>query len=214
MFAIWVGLAACGSGSHPAAPPTRGSSPSTTPSPAPAPTAPTPAAVPTSTPGSADGLTGFGATAAEWAAHHQADPTKAPGTAYLPYVNGPAGLSGDQYQRVQVTAGRVTSYGITLPEGTSLAAAEQFLAAQLPADAKLTSTFTGPAAGGGSCLLLNYQSATLGRVLGAPPIGDPRGTVGAELSTLAVGISSPSLDRSNVDAGIIDLVAISPGDGC
>ncbi|HEY3810165.1 MAG TPA: hypothetical protein VGL49_01930, partial [Acidimicrobiales bacterium] len=165
-------------------------------------------------PGAADGLTGFGATSAEWNAHHRADTTKAPGAAYLPYISGPSGLGGDQYQRVRVTAGRVISYGITLPQGTSQAAAEQFLAVQLPSDAKLTNAFNGPAVGGGSCLLLNYQSPTLGRVLGAAPIGDPRGTVGAELSTLAVGGSATSLDRGNVNSGIIDLVAISPGDSC
>jgi hypothetical protein len=208
-FAIGLGLAACGSGSHPAAPPTRASSLPTTPS-----TAPAPAAGPTPTATSADGLTGFGATSAEWNAHHRTDTTKAPGAAYLPYISGPAGLSGDQYHSVQVTAGRVISYGITLPQGTSLTAAEQFLAAQLPSDAKLTNAFTGPAAGGGSCLLLNYQSPTVGRVLGAAPIGDPRGTVGTELSTLAVGGSAASLDRGNVNSGIIDLVAISPGDSC
>lgn len=73
----------------------------------------------------ADGLTGIGATNSVWNANHQADDRFAPGTVY---DNG-------RYYAV-IHNGRITSYSMHLPDGTSQANARAIAISELPADAR------------------------------------------------------------------------------
>jgi hypothetical protein len=152
-------LAGCGSllGSRPGAP--SGSATST-------PTA--------SASGSASGgLTEFGALASDWNAHHHPDPKAPAGVAYNPstvtYAAGPS----DQFVNVSaLDTGRVIQFSEQFARRTALATARAAALAELPKDAKIVWLLTL-----GTCLQEVYSSRTLGAVLSAQPIGDPKGLV-------------------------------------
>ena len=143
----------------------------------------------------ASGLTGFGATTAAWDAHH------------------PSG--GVQYSAVMKMGGRIISYDIALPEGTTLAAAEEFVLSQLPPDTKQTAAFAATTSGNKqSCLLLNYQSTTLAGLLGSAPFNDTLGAAGAYLETRSASAPAAALDHSNVNFAGLMLGWNRGGDGC
>jgi hypothetical protein len=129
-------------------------------------------------------LSGFGATTLAWDEHDQ----------------------GHQYSAVTSMGGRVISYHVNWPEGTTLAEAEQFILGQLPPDSKLIAKFARKTADDqGSCLMLNYQSPTLAALLGAAPFDDPLGAIGAYLETISSGGTVAPLMSGNVDFGGISL---------
>lgn len=176
---------------------------------APTTTAPHSTTIPAS---SSDGLTGFGATEAEWDNHHNADTTKAPGSAFGPIVTTSDGEQGDEYADVAYGGGRVTGYNLQLPDGTSLTAAEAIVAEQLPSDAKLTGTYHSTFPDGGTCLYLNYTSSILKRLLAAPQIGDSQGIVGVELWTLTA--AGDQFNSQDVNNGSLGLLANTTSTGC
>ncbi len=206
IVAAVIALGACGSGKAKSAsttttrPTTRAPAGSSAPATTSAPAQPS------------DNLTGLGATTAAWDAHHTADSTKSPGSSFLPKVTN-AGELADEYATVNYGAGRVTSYSLQLPDGTSLAAAEAFIMQQLPTDAKETSSYHGTGADGGTCLFLNYQSPTLAQALAAPAIGDPQGIVGVELSSLTANLSD-TFNSSDVNSGTVGITANTASTGC
>ena len=109
----------------------------------------------------------------DWNAHHQADPHAAIGVAFNPgavtYASGPA----DQFVDVStVDTGRVIQLSEQLPRSTRLATARAAALAELPHDATTVWQLTP-----GKCLQELFSSRTLGAVLAAPPISDPKGLV-------------------------------------
>jgi hypothetical protein len=140
-------------------------------------------------------LTGFGAVSASWDANHRSD----------------AG----RYSAVTSMGGRIISYDISFPQGTTLPAAEQFVREQLPPDTKETATFSAKAASGSqSCMLLNYQSPTLANLLGSGPFDDPLGAVGAYLETRSASAPQAPLARNDVTFAGLMLGWNRGGDGC
>jgi hypothetical protein len=105
-----------------------------------------------------DGLTSFGATMAAWNAHHRA--------------------AAAAYSNVTPQDGRVVEYTVTT--GTSsVTAAIKRAKDELPADARqLWATQKG------NCYQVELTSATVGRALSAPAVGDPSGGVLAMMNTL------------------------------
>jgi hypothetical protein len=160
-----------------------------------------------------DGLTGLGATYTEWDGHHTPDPSMRDvdgrPTSNLPKVH-----SGDEYSSVVQQSDRITSYAFNFPTPMALHAAESFLMAQLPPDAKLLNGLPASTADGiGSCVLLYYQSAALARILGPEPFGDTTGSVGAQLETTATN-GSTSFNPESITDGGLDILADSPPTTC
>jgi hypothetical protein len=194
------GLTACAaSSSHSSTPPPTVATSTAPAAPAPSsPATPPPTAAPTTPPTTAVGadLTALGATVAQWDAHHQQDPKAEKGSAFLPHYP-----VGDAYGAVNVTDGRIDGYDLGFAEGTPLAGAENLLLQQLPADTKLKGSFMAKTSDGtGSCLILNYQSATLAAVFGA---NDPSGAASGSLETINADLSQ-TVNDENIDAGEID----------
>jgi hypothetical protein len=130
--------------------------------------------------GTVPSLTGFGATLADWNAHHRADHEFAPGSVYdgdpnIPQINGHTGA---RYVTVQVTAGRVLNYQRNFPAHTRTAGGIVLARQELPVDAVVMWQQQKD-----TCYQLGYRSAVLGQALADPRIGDPAGTVMVELSS-------------------------------
>lgn len=115
-------------------------------------------------------LTGFGATHAQWAAHHTPDPANG-AAAWDPDPALPATGGGvtDTYQGVTFTGNpaRALGYFVTFT-ARDLAAAEQRAARELPADAVVTGAARVDLHGvaGAQCVAVTFTSATLAAVLG------------------------------------------------
>jgi hypothetical protein len=77
--------------------------------------------------------------------------------------------------------GRVDGYGQSFEHGTSAAAAEEAARHLLPSDTATIEKFTDHI--GGSCLIWNVRSPTLGRWFASPKVGDPAGNMSIVLST-------------------------------
>lgn len=86
-------------------------------------------------------VTGFGATVADWDAHHEADSRFVPGSAYDPDPSLARG--GDQrynarYYAVGHDGGRIFNYEMRFPPGTDIQQAKRsVLASEFPSDAKI-----------------------------------------------------------------------------
>jgi hypothetical protein len=122
-------------------------------------------------------LTRFGATQAEWPKYHQVNPYGRSGWDLDPRL--PGGQS-SRYTSIMVQAGRVSSLGLQLPDGTS---ADQALAealTELPGDATVLWR-----ADATTCSLVGVDSATLRQVAGTG-IGAPPGRVLITLTTKTV----------------------------
>jgi hypothetical protein len=114
-----------------------------------------------------DGLTGYGATVAEWNSHHTLDDVFAPGSVYdadpsLPQINGHTGA---KYVAVQA-AGRVTSYTINL-HSAPLSSVESVVAGEFPSDAHVLWT-----AKKDTCVQVEYASAMVHAAMGNTQVGD------------------------------------------
>jgi hypothetical protein len=137
----------------------------------------------------ADGLTGIGATNSAWNANHQADDRFIPGTVYD---------NGRNYAVIH--NGRITSYSMHLPDGTSHAKARAIAISELPADARSVWR-----ADLGACVEEAFRSETLKEALG--------------MSDVLIGFltdGSESYDPSNVndlylEAGDYPTASDAPG---
>jgi hypothetical protein len=123
-------------------------------------------------------LTGFGATASEWNAHHTADHRFAPNAAYNPDPALPSYSGQDVYVAVQWEDGRALDYEMNIP-GESIRRAIARALEELPPDGR---ELWGVKRDG--CYQAELTSPTLGRALSAPGIGDPEGGVFVEFETL------------------------------
>lgn len=145
---------------------------------APSASAPSVSAVPAPTPAAA-AITGFGATDAAWEANHAVDALYEAGTAYDPTPGlGPDPTNDDAYYAVLHDGGMVDGYYERVAGGSSIAVARQAALRELPADAKTLWFVSKP-----TCAQEELISATLGRALGNPAIGDPTGGVFVEFAT-------------------------------
>lgn len=137
---------------------------------------------------SGDGLTGMGATLAQFTAAHSVDvcnPADSSGSA--PNICfGPAVNAGDtngnaswQFSPVHIEAGLVDSYDQNFALNTPLSVAQAQIMQWMPKDAVM-----GPLTvdhNGGSCGVLTITSPTLAKLFSDPKIGDPTGVVGVVL---------------------------------
>jgi hypothetical protein len=138
-------------------------------------TAPSPTATPTPTTtpcgaagGTADPLTGFGASFAAWTAHHQADPQRP--DFFLPALND--GL--DRYTFVLCTQnGRVVAYHLNFTPLITLSEAKRAYRSELPWDAVLVYDTVNS-----GCEHIQYRSPALARAFGAD---DPDGVADAAI---------------------------------
>lgn len=190
-------MSACGGTSRPSA--------ATPPSPAPTAPAekatatavrPKAAASPTPAP-----LAGFGALDSDWAKGHKEDTSKVSGSGYDRQADGT-----DRFASVEHTSGRITGFTMQI-NGVAIAAAKDMVSVLLPADAKLIyDRVAGGPLANPQCEITEYQTATLGQVLGDPKIGDPQGYVEAIYST-------SSNSNGTFDAQHIDTIEVGVGIG-
>ena len=148
-----------------------------------------------------DGLTGYGATDAEWASTHQADPRYAPGDAYDPTPG--FGLDvkhDDRFFSVIHEGGRVVGFSMNEPAHATTQVAIGLVLQTLPADAGVVWTTTRP-----SCFLAELRSATLRKTLGGPGHGE----VFVEFDSDAAMAGQPYWDPGNVTEAIVMAAAIS-----
>lgn len=157
-------------------------------------------------------VTGFGAATAAWNAHHVADHDFAAGSVYnpdpsLPDINGHTGAV---YVEVSTQDGRVLSYAMNLPAGTTLHAATRTALAEFPRGTRLRWI-----AHKGTCVQAQFASNSLGRYLGRPAIGDASGKVLVEFEHLtASGLDTASprtFNSASFDLGGTPTPAGSPG---
>jgi hypothetical protein len=141
----------------------------------PAPTvSPPPAQAPVPT------VVGFGATDADWNAHHSETPGFAPHAVYdpdpsLPRVNG---HTGSRYYAVNHMNRRVLNYSMSLRPGTPVGAAKTQALQEFPTDVTVVWFRVRD-----TCAQMEVKSATLGAALADPTIGDPQGLAIIEFST-------------------------------
>lgn len=126
-------------------------------------------------------LTGFGATEADWRAHHRLDELHGAGRAYdpdpsLPQVNGHVG---DRYILVQIDSGRVDGYTLKLVH-SALAAAIDAAKRELPADATVVWQRQLDL-----CYQIELSSAAVGKSLA--PLGDGQGMLLVEFESDDIG---------------------------
>ena len=141
-------------------------------------------------PSEAASITGFGALVDDWNRVHTPDHDFAAGSVYdpdpeLPSINGHTGAV---YVLVSPSDGRILSYAMNLPAGTSLRTAIASAGRQFPPDARILWT-----ARRDLCVQAQFASRLLGRALAVPIIGDPRGLVMVEFEDID--------DRGNDVAG-------------
>ena len=169
-------------------------------------TAETPSTTTTGIPNSAgvgNGLTGFGASVAQWNAHHSSDG----GTDYGPTFSL---LSGSQHEWTAATpsGGRIVGYTRAMPQGTSIAAAKQAILDELPSDAT-----TGLYQIETNCAIWGLQSSTITAVLGPQPWGDTQGQIGVVLYSLDSG-GNKFFDPNDVEQAEVALFWPDPHMNC
>lgn len=116
-----------------------------------------------------------------------------------------------EFGNVSVDAGIVDAYTQNFVPGTTIDEAKAEVLKWLPKDTIVTSFAIDHK--GGSCAQWNLASATLGKELGAPRIGDPQGVLGVTFEYINANLRI-TYDPNNVqDASISDLPD-SPTDSC
>ena len=127
--------------------------------------------------------TGLGAKLSEWETAHPKRTEGCPaGTCFGTKVPTGSNESAYEFMTLETTPeGRVDGYSQALGEGISVAAARQAVRKLLPSDTTTVEKWTDHE--GGSCLIWNVRSPTLGRWFAATKVGDPEGNMSIELST-------------------------------
>jgi hypothetical protein len=153
----------------------------------------------------AERVVGFGATTADWNAHHVAttDSGLAAGCCYnpdstLPRVNGHVAY---RYFTVNPTNDRVMNYLMDLHPGTTIAQAKAEMLREFPSDASVLWFAVKD-----TCAQMEVQSATLGKVFATPAIGDPKGEVFVEVYTVQAG-GDAIYDPRNLNEGLLILLS-------
>ncbi|HEX3803591.1 MAG TPA: hypothetical protein VHV75_12210 [Solirubrobacteraceae bacterium] len=121
----------------------------------------------------------------------------------------------DEFLTLQ-TAGpahRVIGYQQSFATGTSVAAAKTDVRALLPKDTKTTAYLVQHDSTGATCVFWDVRSATLGRWLGSPKIGDSKGVIGIELST-ADANGNIVYTPADVEAASVGIAAVDHSINC
>jgi len=152
-------------------------------------------------------LTGYGATEADWAAHHTPDNRFDPGAVWDPMPGWGTDPQHDaKFFMVSYESGRVLSYSMNMPSHASKAEALQVVLSAMPTDTKVLWSTTRVA---GQCFQAELQSRQLGSVLSAPSIGDADGEVFVELDSDDLAAGNPYWDPSHVTEAIVMLGSYS-----
>lgn len=170
-----LALSGCASSSVSSSSSSRASSPTPQPS-ALASRSPSPQASPVAK------VIGFGATNADWEAHHIPSSVCSAGSCYNPDPNLPPtnGHLSTRYYAVDHSNGRVTNYQMNLLPHTPVSAAKAEDLQEFPADVSVVWYQVKD-----TCAQMEIRSATLGTALGSPTIGDSAGYAAVEFTTLA-----------------------------
>jgi hypothetical protein len=191
-------IAACGeTASEPSATVPPATAPVSTSSPAAAASTSSPTVAP-----SAAGITGYGATVADWNSYHTQAPFCDPGGCYDPdpslaQVNGHEGV---RYFAVSTTNGRVLDYSMAFAHGTPQSVASATVMREFPGDAQVLWTTTKD-----TCSQMEISSPTLGGLLGSSSIGDPQGEVFVEFDSDEDTAGNNSYSPSSVREAILGL---------
>lgn len=109
--------------------------------------------------GPVSGLTGLGATQANWARAHGAPSSS--GSAYGPSVDTGAGTEA-RYTAVTFSGGRVSGWVMSFPAGTTVLSADHSLRSDLPTNSQQTSSSRQTASSGSAaCEVVGYRSNQL-----------------------------------------------------
>lgn len=159
-------------------------------------------------------LTGYGATLAVWATHHDPDERFDPGAMWDPTRGwGPDEANNDKFNDVVVTGGRVLRYDMYLPRPSVAAATAISLAkAVLPSDAVVVWRRQFAA-----CYAVQLSSVSLGRVLARAPFSNPQGQVQLQLRSGSPTTATPAFDPAAVTSVLVrPTIASTPADftGC
>jgi len=132
---------------------------------------------------------GFGARSEEWNRMHRQAPGRTTGAAYDVQPDGTA-----LFALVDHSLGRVLAFQMQPSPGVTVARAKQMVGDQLPDDAIVVFDEVRD-----TCQMIEYQSATLGRVFSADErIGDPEGYVRVVLFTSYEDLPAGRLDPLNI----------------
>ena len=135
----------------------------------------------------ASGWTGMGAPLGSFETAHPKNLAHcSAGTCFGSQVTNSEG-STDEFTTLQTTGtsvNRVDGYTQALVDGTNVDEAKAQVLALMPKDTKTAAFFVQHDSSGATCAFWNIESATLGKWFSGPKIGDPKGVMGIELSTL------------------------------
>jgi hypothetical protein len=164
----------------------------------------------TSTPARVTGLTGLGATKANWDATHK--PGSSGSGSYGPSVETGAGTR-DRFTEVVVTDGRVAKWTMAFPASTRLADAESAVRGELPVDTTQTASWRGKeASGNGVCEVVDYKSKTLATLTGKGSSAGAGEFAVSFWQRTSGGSIGPSIVR--VNTAFVGLPAMKPQSPC
>lgn len=162
-------------------------------------------------------VTGFGATISAWNSVHKAATGHHTGGGkyacydWVPHAANVLNGSKDGpyclYDSLDVTAGRVDAYDISLPNHTSLAVAEKFALRQFPNDRKVLWSLGLP-----DCTIVLVQSNKLAPAIDVHKIGGTDGLAYAEFST-PPGDGSTPVNPADEPLVVMGVGAVAPSDG-
>jgi hypothetical protein len=109
--------------------------------------------------------------------------------------------------------GRVDGYTQAFNDGTTVAEAKAGVLALMPRDTKTTAYFIQRDGNGATCAFWNIQSATLGKWFSTPKVGDPKGVMGIELSTVDAN-GNAIFKAGDVTAAIVNLAPADRSQNC
>jgi hypothetical protein len=180
----------------------------------------TPAAAATSTPAPTprvvSGWTGMGAPLSSFASAHPKNLAHcSAGTCFGSQLTNSEG-STTEFTLVQTTGGpdgRVDGYTQAFNDGTTVAEAKGAVLALMPRATKTTAYFIQHDGNGATCAFWNVQSATLGKWFSTPKVGDSRGVMGIELSTVDAN-GNAIFKAGDVTEAIINLAPVDRSQNC
>ena len=162
------------------------------------------------------GWTGMGAVLSSFASAHPKNLAHCPaGTCFGGELTNSEG-STTEFTSLQTTGGpgdRVDGYTQAFNDGTTVAEAKAGVLALMPRDTRTTAYFIQHDANGATCAFWNIQSATLGKWFSTPKVGDPKGVMGIELSTVDSN-GNAIFKAGDVTGAFINLAPVDRSQNC
>jgi hypothetical protein len=170
----------------------------------------------TSTDNSSPGAwNGFGAKLVDWEGTHPKQTAGCPAGTCFGNKLTISGATTYQFQLLTTTGppeSRVDGYEQAFNEETPVAAARAEVLKLMPSDTH-TLSFSVQHTSSGSCAFWNLQSATLGKYLSAPKVGDARGVIGIDLSS-ETSSGESAYSPSDIRTATIWIAPLSSGTDC